>query len=49
MGIVTSAGMLREVFGRCIQLGRQYGRSKNKADFYEGETNDRIVPVYSQQ
>ncbi|MCJ1248121.1 hypothetical protein MMC30_005336 [Trapelia coarctata] len=35
MGIATSAGMLREVFGRCIQLGRQYGRSKNKADFYE--------------
>ncbi|OCK85515.1 Het-C-domain-containing protein [Lepidopterella palustris CBS 459.81] len=35
MGITTSAGMVRDLFRRCIELGRQYNRSKNKADFYE--------------
>ncbi|KAL8859192.1 MAG: hypothetical protein Q9178_004295 [Gyalolechia marmorata] len=35
MGIATSAGLVRNLFGRSIQLGRQYGRSKNKADLYE--------------
>ena len=35
MGIVTSAGLVRNLFGRSIQLGRQYARSKNKADLYE--------------
>ena len=27
--------MVRNLFGRSIQLGRQYARSKNKADLYE--------------
>ncbi|KAL8729005.1 MAG: hypothetical protein Q9166_005006 [cf. Caloplaca sp. 2 TL-2023] len=35
MGIATSAGLVRNLFGRSIQLGRQYARSKNKADLYE--------------
>ncbi|KAJ9606018.1 hypothetical protein H2200_009867 [Cladophialophora chaetospira] len=35
MGIATSAGLVRELFGRSIQLGRQYARSKNKKDLYE--------------
>ena len=35
MGIDTSAGLIRNLFGRSIQLGRQYARSKNKADLYE--------------
>ncbi|EXJ90061.1 hypothetical protein A1O3_03129 [Capronia epimyces CBS 606.96] len=35
MGIDTSAGLVRKLFGRSIQLGRQYARSKNKADLYE--------------
>lgn len=35
MGIATSAGLVRNLFGRCIQLGRQYARSKNKADLHE--------------
>ncbi|KAL8653006.1 MAG: hypothetical protein Q9226_004022 [Calogaya cf. arnoldii] len=35
MGIATSAGLIRDLFRRSIQLGRQYGRSKNKADLYE--------------
>lgn len=34
-GINTSAGLIRGLFGRCIYLGRQYGRTKNKADLYE--------------
>ncbi|KAI9753962.1 MAG: hypothetical protein M4579_004922 [Chaenotheca gracillima] len=35
VGITTSAGLVRNLFGRSIQLGRQYGRSKNKADLHE--------------
>src|SRR5436305_14302123 len=34
-GITTSAGLVRRLFGRCIELGRQYGRNKQKADLYE--------------
>ncbi|TKA63794.1 hypothetical protein B0A49_07864 [Cryomyces minteri] len=34
-GITTSAGLVRNLFGRSIQLGRQYARSGNKADLYE--------------
>ena len=35
IGIASSAGLVRNLFGRSIQLGRQYARSKNKADLYE--------------
>lgn len=35
LGIDTSAGLVRRLFGRCIQLGRGYARNKNKADLYE--------------
>ncbi|OAL70899.1 NIMA-interacting protein TinC [Trichophyton violaceum] len=35
IGIDTSAGLVRKVFGGCIKLGRQYARSGNKADLYE--------------
>lgn len=35
MGIDTSAGLIRKLFGRSIQLGRQYSRSKDKRDLYE--------------
>lgn len=35
MGINTSAGLVRSLFGQCIQLGRKYARSRNKADLYE--------------
>lgn len=35
LGISTSAGLVRNLFGRCIQLGRQYARSGNKSDLYE--------------
>ncbi|KAL2039227.1 hypothetical protein N7G274_007895 [Stereocaulon virgatum] len=35
IGITTSAGLIRRLFGRSIQLGRQYSRSHNKADLYE--------------
>lgn len=35
VGITTSAGLVRNLFGRSIQLGRQYARSKNEADLYE--------------
>ncbi|KAI9842070.1 MAG: hypothetical protein M1837_007495 [Sclerophora amabilis] len=35
LGISTSAGLVRNLFGRSIQLGRQYARSQNKADLYE--------------
>lgn len=34
-GIDTSAGLVRHLFGRSIELGRQYSRSKNKKDLYE--------------
>lgn len=34
-GITTSAGLLRNLFGRSIQLGRQYARSRNKEDLFE--------------
>ncbi|KAE9982013.1 hypothetical protein EG328_011254 [Venturia inaequalis] len=34
-GITTSAGMVRDLYRRCIQLGRQYKRSNNKDDLYE--------------
>lgn len=33
--IMTSAGLVRNLFGRAIQLGRQYNRDGNKATFYE--------------
>ncbi|KAK5096407.1 hypothetical protein LTS08_007663 [Lithohypha guttulata] len=35
LGIDTSAGLVRKLFGRCIELGRMYGRNKNKADLHE--------------
>ena len=35
LGISTSAGLVRNLFGRAIQLGRQYARSKNEADLFE--------------
>lgn len=35
VGITTSAGLVRNLFGRAIQLGRDYGRTRNKAEFYE--------------
>ncbi|KAL8764743.1 MAG: hypothetical protein Q9194_006868 [Teloschistes cf. exilis] len=35
MGIATSAGLVRDLFGRSIHLGRQYARTHNKADLYE--------------
>lgn len=35
MGIASSAGLVRNLFGRSIQLGRQYARSQHKADLYE--------------
>ncbi|KAF2476035.1 Het-C-domain-containing protein [Lindgomyces ingoldianus] len=35
LGITTSAGMVRDLFRRCIDLGRRSNRSGNKADFYE--------------
>ncbi|KAK3058388.1 hypothetical protein LTS18_011407, partial [Coniosporium uncinatum] len=35
MGITTSAGLVRNLFGRSIQLGRQYNRSGRKEDLYE--------------
>ena len=35
LGIATSAGLVRNLFGRSIQLGRQYARSNKKADLYE--------------
>ena len=35
MGIDTSAGLVRKLFTRSIQLGRQYARGKNKKDLYE--------------
>lgn len=35
LGITTSAGHVRKLFTKCIQLGREYGRTKNKASLYE--------------
>jgi hypothetical protein len=35
VNIMTSALHVRRLFGRCIQLGRAYQRSKNKAELYE--------------
>jgi hypothetical protein len=35
VGITTSAGLVRNLFGRSIQLGRRYARSNDKADLYE--------------
>jgi len=35
LGIDTSAGLVRKLFGRSIQLGRRYARSQNKDDLYE--------------
>ncbi|KAI9884315.1 MAG: hypothetical protein M1823_003901 [Watsoniomyces obsoletus] len=35
LGITTSAGLIRDVFGRCIALGRQFARSSNKDELYE--------------
>ncbi|TLD26790.1 hypothetical protein PspLS_04538 [Pyricularia sp. CBS 133598] len=34
-GIMTSAQHVRHLFTRCIELGRSYGRNRNKSDFYE--------------
>ena len=34
-GINTSAGLVRSLFGRSIQLGRQYARSGRKEDLHE--------------
>ncbi|EPE06015.1 nima-interacting protein [Ophiostoma piceae UAMH 11346] len=33
--IMTSAYHVRQLFGRCIELGRSYRRTRNKDDFYE--------------
>ena len=35
IGIATSAGLVRNLFGRSIRLGRQFARSRNDADLYE--------------
>lgn len=35
LGIDTSAGLVRKLFGRSIELGRRYARSNNKADLHE--------------
>ena len=35
MGIDTSAALVRRLFGRSIELGRRYARSKNEADLFE--------------
>jgi Heterokaryon incompatibility protein Het-C. len=35
IGIMTSAKHVRNLFGKCIELGREYGRSGNKDDLYE--------------
>ncbi|PBP21668.1 heterokaryon incompatibility protein Het-C [Diplocarpon rosae] len=34
-GIMTSALHVRKLFGRCIQLGRSYNRSRDKDELYE--------------
>ncbi|KAM0720143.1 hypothetical protein Q7P37_004279 [Cladosporium fusiforme] len=35
VGITTSAGLVRNLFGKAIDLGRKYKHSKDKSDFYE--------------
>ncbi|RMZ80217.1 hypothetical protein DV737_g3097, partial [Chaetothyriales sp. CBS 132003] len=35
LGIDTSAGLVRKLLGRCIELGRRYGGDRNKKDLYE--------------
>lgn len=35
LGITTSAGLVRNLFGRAIDLGRRYKHSHDKRDFYE--------------
>ena len=35
VGIMTSAGLVRDLFNRSIYLGRQFARNGNKADLYE--------------
>ncbi|CAD0105996.1 unnamed protein product [Aureobasidium uvarum] len=35
MRITTSAQLVRNLFGRCIDLGREYNRSRDKKQFYE--------------
>lgn len=34
-GIMTSARHIKQLFGKCIELGRRYKRSGNKDDLYE--------------
>ena len=34
-GIATSAGLVRNLYGRCIELGRRYGQTEDEADLYE--------------
>lgn len=34
-GITTSSGMVKDLFRRSIELGRQYARDGNKNDFFE--------------
>lgn len=34
-GIETSAGLVRKLFEKSIELGRKYHKENNKADFYE--------------
>ncbi|KAI4745181.1 Het-C-domain-containing protein [Aureobasidium sp. EXF-12298] len=35
LGITTSAQLVRNLFGRCIDLGRSFNRSRDKKEFYE--------------
>ena len=35
IGITTSAALVRDLYGQCIQLGRRYGRAKDEADLFE--------------
>ena len=35
LNITTSAGLIRNLFGRSIELGRRYNRTRDKRDFYE--------------
>lgn len=35
IGITTSAGHVRNLFGRSVDLGRRFARNKDKADLYE--------------
>jgi hypothetical protein len=35
IGITTSAGLVRELYGKAIELGRRYARSERKEDLYE--------------